>query len=381
MSIVGDILHSRVARSGVWAFAALGAEVTLVAPGSLVPPSLDGWPVASVSHDIESVLPKTDVCYMLRLQAERGAGSFLPSAREYTASFGLTARRAALLPDDAVVMHPGPMIRGLEISDEVADLPRSVIRRQVTNGVAVRMAVLYLLLGTGDLLSQHGGGSEVPERRERPVVVRGGTVIDSTGERRADVVIEGGVIVAVTTGGEGAALTAREARVCSTQAGASSCRDSSTSTPTPASPGAEETETVESAARAAALGGFTAFVAMPNTDPAIDCAPVAREVLELGTGAMCRVCVAGAITVGTRWGATRADGGARRPRREDLHRRRDGGPRRRGDAAGNGLRGGSRCHPCAALRGHRSGGRRSHARRGVVEQARCARGSGVRPSR
>lgn len=158
VSIVGDILHSRVARSGVWAFAALGAEVTLVGPGSLLPPSLEGWPVASVSHDIEAVLPKTDVCYMLRVQAERGAGSFLPSAREYTASFGLTARRAALLPDDAVVMHPGPMIRGLEISDEVADLPRSVIRRQVTNGVAVRMAVLYLLLGTGDLLSQQEGG-------------------------------------------------------------------------------------------------------------------------------------------------------------------------------------------------------------------------------
>ncbi len=157
VSIVGDILHSRVARSGVWAFAALGAEVTLVAPGSLLPPSLEGWPVASVSHDIESVLPKTDVCYMLRLQAERGAGSFLPSAREYTASFGLTTRRASLLPDDAVVMHPGPMIRGLEISDDVADLPRSVIRRQVTNGVAVRMAVLYLLLGTGDLLSRTGG--------------------------------------------------------------------------------------------------------------------------------------------------------------------------------------------------------------------------------
>ena len=154
--IVGDIRHSRVARSDVWAFAALGAEVTLVAPGSLMPPSLDGWPVASVSHDIESVLPKTDVCYMLRLQAERGAGSFLPSAREYTATFGLTARRAALLPDDAVVMHPGPMIRGLEISDDVADLPRSVIRKQVTNGVAIRMAVLYLLLGTGEIFQAVG---------------------------------------------------------------------------------------------------------------------------------------------------------------------------------------------------------------------------------
>src|ERR1700722_5149030 len=153
ITIVGDIRHSRVARSGVWAFSALGAEVTLVAPGTLLPPSLEGWPVASVSHDFDSVLPKTDVCYMLRLQAERGSGSFLPSAREFTASFGLTARRASMLPDDAVVMHPGPMIRGLEIADEVADLPRSVIRKQVTNGVAIRMAVLYLLLGTGDLLS------------------------------------------------------------------------------------------------------------------------------------------------------------------------------------------------------------------------------------
>jgi aspartate carbamoyltransferase catalytic subunit len=154
--IVGDIRHSRVARSGVWAFAALGAEVTLVAPGTLMPPSLEGWPIASVSHDFESVLSKTDVCYMLRLQAERGSGSFLPSAREFTASYGLTKRRAAMLPDDAVVMHPGPMIRGLEISDEVADLPRSVIRKQVTNGVAIWMAVLYLLLGTGDMLAVGG---------------------------------------------------------------------------------------------------------------------------------------------------------------------------------------------------------------------------------
>jgi aspartate carbamoyltransferase catalytic subunit len=154
VAIVGDIRHSRVARSDVWGLAALGAEVTLVAPGTLLPPSLDGWPVASVTHEIESVLPKTDVCYMLRLQAERGAGSFLPSTREFTATFGLTRRRADLLPDDAVVMHPGPMIRGLEIADEVADLPRSVITRQVTNGIAVRMAVLYLLLGSGDALAE-----------------------------------------------------------------------------------------------------------------------------------------------------------------------------------------------------------------------------------
>jgi aspartate carbamoyltransferase catalytic subunit len=160
VTIVGDIRHSRVARSNVWAFSALGAEVTLVAPGTLMPPSLDGWPVASVSNDLDSVLPKTDVCYMLRLQAERGTGSYLPSWREFTASFGLTSRRASLLPEDAVVMHPGPMIRGLEIADDVADLPRSVIRRQVANGVAVRMAVLYLLLGTGDLLAVDKGSQD-----------------------------------------------------------------------------------------------------------------------------------------------------------------------------------------------------------------------------
>src|SRR5665213_1767038 len=147
VAIVGDVAHSRVARSGVLAFAALGAEVTLVAPGSLVPPSLEGWPVTGVSHDLDAVLPHVDVCYLLRLQTERGAGSFLPSIREYTAGYGLTLRRAGLLADGALVMHPGPMNRGVELADEVADLPRSLVLRQVANGVAVRMAVLFLLLG------------------------------------------------------------------------------------------------------------------------------------------------------------------------------------------------------------------------------------------
>jgi aspartate carbamoyltransferase catalytic subunit len=147
VAVVGDVAHSRVARSGILALAALGAEITLVAPGSLLPPSLEGWPVAGVSHDLDAVLPCVDVCYLLRLQTERGAGSFLPSAREYTAGYGLTARRAALLSEDALVMHPGPMNRGIEIADEVADLPQSLVLRQVANGVAVRMAVLFLLLG------------------------------------------------------------------------------------------------------------------------------------------------------------------------------------------------------------------------------------------
>jgi aspartate carbamoyltransferase catalytic subunit len=149
VAVVGDVRHSRVARSGIWALGALGAEVTLVAPGSLLPTSLEGWPVAAVSHDLDAVLGKVDVCYLLRLQLERGAGAYLPSLREYTAGYGLTSRRAGLLAEHALVMHPGPMNRGVEIADEVAELPRSVVLRQVANGVAVRMAVLFLLLGAG----------------------------------------------------------------------------------------------------------------------------------------------------------------------------------------------------------------------------------------
>jgi aspartate carbamoyltransferase catalytic subunit len=147
IAIVGDVKHSRVARSNVLAFTMLGAEVTLVAPPTLLPPSITGWPVET-SHDLDDVLPKADVVYLLRLQAERQTEALLPSLREYTASFGLTRQRARLLHDDAVVMHPGPMNRGVEIAAEVADLPASVVTRQVANGVAVRMAVLFLLLGS-----------------------------------------------------------------------------------------------------------------------------------------------------------------------------------------------------------------------------------------
>jgi aspartate carbamoyltransferase catalytic subunit len=146
IAIVGDVKHSRVARSDVLAFTLLGAEVTLVAPPTLLPPSLAGWPVA-VSHELDDVLPKTDVVYLLRMQRERQTEALLPSLREYTATYGLTRARARLLPDDALIMHPGPMNRGVEIAAEVAELPRSVITRQVANGVAVRMAVLFLLVG------------------------------------------------------------------------------------------------------------------------------------------------------------------------------------------------------------------------------------------
>lgn len=148
IAIIGDVKHSRVARSDVEAFTALGAEVTLVAPPTLLPPSLEGWPVR-VSHRLDDVLPTVDVAYLLRMQRERMTEALLPSLREYTATYGLTRRRAELLRPDAVVMHPGPMNRGVEIAAEVADLPCSLIIDQVRNGVSVRMAVLYLLLGAG----------------------------------------------------------------------------------------------------------------------------------------------------------------------------------------------------------------------------------------
>jgi aspartate carbamoyltransferase catalytic subunit len=148
IAIVGDIRHSRVARSDVLAFTALGATVTLVAPPTLLPPSTEGWPV-TVSHHLESVLPSCDVVYLLRLQRERMTEALLPSLREYTATYGLTRQRARLLGDRALIMHPGPVNRGVEIAAEVADQPNSVITRQVRNGVAVRMAALYLLLGSG----------------------------------------------------------------------------------------------------------------------------------------------------------------------------------------------------------------------------------------
>ena len=152
VAIVGDIKHSRVARSDVTAFHALGADVVLVGPPTLLPPSLDGWPV-TVAHRLDDVLGDLDVIYLLRLQRERMTEALIPSLREYRSVFGLTADRVARLRRDALVMHPGPMNRGMEIAAEVADDPkRSTIVEQVTNGVSVRMAVLYLLLGGAERL-------------------------------------------------------------------------------------------------------------------------------------------------------------------------------------------------------------------------------------
>ncbi|WP_122817302.1 aspartate carbamoyltransferase catalytic subunit [Nocardioides pantholopis] len=146
VAIVGDVLHSRVARSNALLLKTLGVEVTLVAPPTLLPVGVETWPVET-SYDLDAALPKADAVMMLRVQRERMQGGFFPTAREYSRRYGLDGRRMATLQDHTLVMHPGPMVRGMEISADVADSDRSVIVEQVTNGVAVRMAVLYLLLG------------------------------------------------------------------------------------------------------------------------------------------------------------------------------------------------------------------------------------------
>ena len=146
VTIVGDVLHSRVARSNALLLDTLGAHVTLVAPPTLLPVGVDHWPVET-SYDLDDLMEKSDVVMMLRVQHERMNAAFFPSAREYSRRYGLDTARVNRLPEHAIVMHPGPMNRGMEISADVADHARSVIVEQVTNGVAVRMAVLYLLLG------------------------------------------------------------------------------------------------------------------------------------------------------------------------------------------------------------------------------------------
>ena len=145
VAIVGDILHSRVARSNLWLLSKMGASVVLCAPPTLVPPGIED--LAPVTYRIDEAVEGADVVMMLRLQMERMSGGFFPTTREYFRHFGLTEERVRRAKKDVLVMHPGPMNRGVEIASEVADGPYSVILDQVTNGVAVRMAVLYLLLG------------------------------------------------------------------------------------------------------------------------------------------------------------------------------------------------------------------------------------------
>jgi len=146
VTIVGDVLHSRVARSNVWLLHTLGAHVTLVAPPTLVPQDISRWPV-EVDFDLDhAIAAGPDALMMLRIQLERMSAAYFPTEREYSRRYGLDARRLQALPDGSIVLHPGPMNRGLEISAEAADSPRSTVLEQVTNGVSVRMAVLYLLL-------------------------------------------------------------------------------------------------------------------------------------------------------------------------------------------------------------------------------------------
>lgn len=149
VAIVGDIRHSRVAGSLIRALRKVDAEVILVSPWTLLPPAVESLGV-SVSHDLDQVLPKVDVCYLLRMQLERMDGGFVPSLREYSRLFGLDPIRAASLSEDALIMHPGPMNRGVEIDGLSAELPRTVITEQVTNGINIRMALLYLMLGGKD---------------------------------------------------------------------------------------------------------------------------------------------------------------------------------------------------------------------------------------
>lgn len=146
VTIVGDILHSRVARSNVWLLSALGANVTLVAPPTLIPQDVSLWP-ARVEYDLDAAIAaEPDALMMLRIQLERMNAAYFPTEREYSRRWGLDAARLRALRADSIVMHPGPMNRGLEISAEAADSPRSTVLEQVTNGVSVRMAALYLLL-------------------------------------------------------------------------------------------------------------------------------------------------------------------------------------------------------------------------------------------
>jgi len=159
VAIAGDVRHSRVARSLTLALTKMGGNVTLVGPPTLIPPEAVGWG-AAISHELDDVLPKLDVCYMLRVQRERQRLQFFPSVREYSRLYGLSRPRVDALPDHAIVMHPGPMNRGVEIASDVADLPRAVITDQVTNGIAVRMSLLYLILGGEGARAEAGAGVE-----------------------------------------------------------------------------------------------------------------------------------------------------------------------------------------------------------------------------
>ena len=277
----------RVARSNVRAFTALGAQVTLVARRTLLPPSVAGWGAGAdvaVTAELDDVLPKLDVAYVLRMQLERQEQALVPSLREYTNRFGLTPERAARLPGDALIMHPGPMNRGVEIAPEVADRPNAVITNQVANGVAVRMAVLYRLLGSGVPLS--GPAASAGRIPVAELVIKGATVVDQRGTRRADVAVEDGRIVARGPGPR-RRPEVLDAGGCVLAPGLVDLHTHLRQ------PGHEEAETVETGA------GPPRSAATPRSSPCrtpsrpSTRAAMVREVLDLGRAALCDVHVAG----------------------------------------------------------------------------------------
>ena len=249
--------------------------------------------------ELDDVIADVDVLYLLRMQRERTSEALVPSMREYTARFGLTPERAARLPEHALVMHPGPMNRGVEMAVDPTELRRSMITAQVANGVAVRMAVLYdLLAGSARIPDLAGDGRDHRRHRRNggpqmteSIVIRGGTVVDQAGERRADVLVRDGHIVEV-----GPALSGDrtlDADGCLVSPGFVDLHVHLRE------PGREAAETIETGSRAAALGGFTAVVAMPNTEPAQDNVAVIEFVRRKGAEAgLCDVVPAGCITVG-----------------------------------------------------------------------------------
>ena len=254
VAIVGDVLHSRVARSLSFGLVKMGAEVTLVGPPTLIPPEAPAWGV-QVSYDLDGRAAEAGrLLHAARADASVSGCEYFPSVREYARLFGLTTERAAMLPERALIMHPGPMNRGVEIDSDVADLPRAVIEEQVTNGIAVRMSLLYLLLG-GD--RREGGGDERARSSSaasawsipRPASTRCATSLVDDGDR------------------EVGRPTRRGRRADRRRRPRAGTRAWSTCTRTCASPGFEHKETIETGTRAAAAGGYTAVCAMANTDP------------------------------------------------------------------------------------------------------------------
>ena len=277
IAIVGDIKHSRVARSDVLAYTALGAEVTLVAPPTLLPPRVDGWPVR-VSSDLDDVLRSVDVVGLLRMQNERMTEALIPSLPRVHRP--LRAQRRAPRPDGRQ-------------GHRHASRPDEPRRRDQRRGGDQR-SLGDPRPGPQRRRRPHGRPVPTTRKRSRPdvssVVIKGGRVLDPSGERVADVVVEAGRVVAV--GSDLAGDVVLDAGGCVVSPGLVDLHTHLRQ------PGREEAETVETGSRAAALGGFTCVVAMPNTEPAIDCASVAEDVLLLGRDALCDVRTSAAITVG-----------------------------------------------------------------------------------